>query len=49
MAILYLNFFGSDPSKMDQARKFGEQTFGRHPSDLRREEFFSTIDQMFGA
>ena len=26
MAILFLDFFGSDPSKMDQTRKFGEQT-----------------------
>ena len=26
MAILLLDFFGSDPSKMDQTRKFGEQT-----------------------
>ena len=26
MAILSLDFFGSDPSKMDQTRKFGEQT-----------------------
>ena len=26
MAILFLDFFGSDPSKMDQACKFGEQT-----------------------
>ena len=26
MAILFLDFFGSDPSKMDQIRKFGEQT-----------------------
>ena len=25
-AILFLDFFGSDPSKMDQTRKFGEQT-----------------------
>ena len=28
MAILFLDFFGSDPSKMDQTRKFGEQTSG---------------------
>ena len=26
MAILSLDFFGSDPSKMDQTSKFGEQT-----------------------
>ena len=26
MAISFLDFFGSDPSKMDQTRKFGEQT-----------------------
>ena len=26
MAILFLDFFGSDPSKMDQTCKFGEQT-----------------------
>jgi hypothetical protein len=26
MAILFLDFFGSDPSKMDQTHKFGEQT-----------------------
>ena len=26
MTILFLDFFGSDPSKMDQTRKFGEQT-----------------------
>ena len=26
MAIFFLDFFGSDPSKMDQTRKFGEQT-----------------------
>ena len=26
MAILFLDFFGSDPSKMDQTRKFGEET-----------------------
>ena len=26
MAILLLDFFGSDPSKMDQTRKCGEQT-----------------------
>ena len=26
MAILSFDFFGSDPSKMDQTRKFGEQT-----------------------
>ena len=26
MAILLLDFFGSDPSKMDQTFKFGEQT-----------------------
>ena len=26
MAILYLDFFGSDPSKMDQTCKVGEQT-----------------------
>jgi hypothetical protein len=26
MAILFLDFFGSDLSKMDQTRKFGEQT-----------------------
>ena len=26
MAILFLDFFGSDPFKMDQTRKFGEQT-----------------------
>ena len=26
MAILFLDIFGSDPSKMDQTRKFGEQT-----------------------
>ena len=26
MAILFLDFFGSDSSKMDQTRKFGEQT-----------------------
>ena len=25
MAILFLDFFGSDPSKMDQTQKFGEQ------------------------
>ena len=28
MAILFLDFFGSDPSKMDQTHKFGEQTPG---------------------
>ena len=27
MAILFLDFFGSDPSKKDQTHKFGEQTF----------------------
>ena len=27
MAILFLDFFGSDPSKMDQTHKFGEQSF----------------------
>ena len=26
MAILFLDFFGSDPPKMDQTCKFGEQT-----------------------
>ena len=26
MAILFMDFFGSDPSKMDQTYKFGEQT-----------------------
>ena len=26
MAILFLDFFGSDPSKIDQTHKFGEQT-----------------------
>ena len=26
MAISFLDFFGSDPSKMDQTCKFGEQT-----------------------
>ena len=26
MAILFLDFFGSDPSKMDQTHKFGERT-----------------------
>ena len=26
MAILVLDFFGLDPSEMDQTRKFGEQT-----------------------
>ena len=26
MAILFLDFFGSDPSKKDQTHKFGEQT-----------------------
>ena len=26
MAILFFDFFGSDPSKMDQTCKFGEQT-----------------------
>ena len=26
MAILFSDFFGSDPFKMDQTRKFGEQT-----------------------
>ena len=26
MAILFLDFVGSDPSKMDQKCKFGEQT-----------------------
>ena len=26
MAILFLDFFGSDPSKMDQTCKIGEQT-----------------------
>ena len=26
MAILFLDFFGSDPSKMDQTCKFGKQT-----------------------
>ena len=26
MAILFLDLFGSDPSKMDQTHKFGEQT-----------------------
>ena len=26
MAILFLDFFGSDPLRMDQTRKFGEQT-----------------------
>ena len=28
MAILFFDFFGSDPSKMDQIRQFGEQTSG---------------------
>ena len=27
MAILFLDFFGSDPSKMDQTGKFGEQKY----------------------
>ena len=26
MAFLFFDFFGSDPSKMDQTRKFGEKT-----------------------
>ena len=26
MAISFLDFYGSDPSKMDQTRKFSEQT-----------------------
>ena len=26
MTILFFDFFGSDQSKMDQTRKFGEQT-----------------------
>ena len=26
MAVLFLDLFGSDPSKMDQTGKFGEQT-----------------------
>ena len=26
MAILFLDLFGSDPSKMDQSRKLGEPT-----------------------
>ena len=26
MPILFLDFFGSDPSKMDRTRKFGKQT-----------------------
>ena len=26
MAVLFLDFFGLDPSKMEQTHKFGEQT-----------------------
>ena len=43
MFILFLDFFGSDPSKMDQTRKFGEQT-----SQIL-EDFQLFIKHMFGA
>ena len=44
MTILFLDFFGSDPSKMDQTRKFGEQT--SRILEFKPDEFFSWISAL---
>jgi hypothetical protein len=48
MAILSLDFFGSDLSKMDQTRKFGEQTsriLEFKPKGLDFEYIYQLINQ----
>ena len=52
MAILFLDFFGSDPFKMDQTRKFGKQTsqiLEFKPKGLDFQLFVTAFTEIFKA